>query len=87
MPNLKAKNGIWHLKAGRSSIPKSYSSVPGAKSSIQFAFDLLEQTGVIVVPGSSFGEQGEGYVRLALVQNEAKILKAIASIQQSGLLK
>ena len=68
-------------------IPKSYSRAHGSGASIQFTFDLLEQTGVMIVPGSSFGEQGEGYVRFALVQNEAKILKAIAAIQQSGLLK
>lgn len=61
-------------------IPKSYTS------SIEFTFDLLEKTGVIVVPGSSFGERGEGYVRFALVQPEEKILKAIDLIRTSGIL-
>jgi LL-diaminopimelate aminotransferase len=62
-------------------IPEKYTS------SVKFTFDLLEQTGVIVVPGSSFGERGEGYVRLALVQPETEIKKAIAAITESKILK
>lgn len=61
-------------------IPAHYSS------SVEFTFDLLERTGVVVVPGSSFGEKGEGYVRLALVQPEDKILKAIERIAASGMV-
>lgn len=61
-------------------IPSKY------KTSVEFTFDLLEKTGIIVVPGSSFGEMGEGYVRLALVQPEEKIIKAIALIRASGIL-
>jgi LL-diaminopimelate aminotransferase len=62
-------------------IPEKYTS------SVKFTFDLLEQTGVIVVPGSSFGERGEGYVRLALVQPDTEIKKAIAAITESKILK
>lgn len=61
-------------------IPSRYTS------SIEFTFELLERTGVIVVPGSSFGEKGEGYVRLALVQPEEKILRAVELINRSGIL-
>jgi LL-diaminopimelate aminotransferase len=62
-------------------IPKGYTS------SVGFTFDLLEKTGVIVVPGSSFGEMGEGYVRLALVQSEERIQRAIELIGNSDILK
>ncbi|MDP4093260.1 MAG: aminotransferase class I/II-fold pyridoxal phosphate-dependent enzyme [Bacillota bacterium] len=62
-------------------IPDNYSS------SVEFTLDLMEKTGVIVVPGSSFGERGEGYVRLALVQPEDKIIKASRLINQSGIFK
>jgi LL-diaminopimelate aminotransferase len=61
-------------------IPRQYSS------SVEFTFDLLDKTGVIVVPGSSFGERGEGYVRLALVQSEQKILRAVKLIKESGII-
>jgi LL-diaminopimelate aminotransferase len=49
-------------------------------SSVDFIFDLLEKTGVILVPGSSFGPGGEGHIRLAMVQSEAKIRRAIELI-------
>jgi LL-diaminopimelate aminotransferase len=62
-------------------IPKGYTS------SVGFTFDLLEKTGAIVVPGSSFGEMGEGYVRLALVQSEERIQRAIELIGNSDILK
>jgi acetylornithine aminotransferase len=41
-------------------------AVPGGESSEEFAAALLE-AGIVVAPGSFFGEAGEGYVRLALV--------------------
>lgn len=55
-------------------------------SSVEFTMELLERTGVIVVPGSSFGPMGEGYVRLAMVQPEDRILQAIDVIKKSGIL-
>lgn len=55
-------------------------------SSVQFTMELLEKTGVIVVPGSSFGAGGEGYVRIALVQAAEQIEKAIALIKSSAIL-
>ena len=59
----------------------------GYASSEEFTLDLLDRTGVIVVPGSSFGERGEGFVRLAMVQPEEKIEKAIRVMGESGILK
>jgi len=61
-------------------IPAKYSS------SLKFTMDLIEKAGVIVVPGISFGQLGEGFVRIALVQQEDKILKAIENIKNSGIL-
>lgn len=61
-------------------IPSKY------ESSMKFTLDLMEKTGVIVVPGSSFGDEGEGFVRMALVQDEEHILKAIESIRNSDIL-
>lgn len=60
-------------------IPKTFSS------SQAFALELLEKTGVLVTPGSGFGPSGEGYVRLALVQDEDVILEAADRIAKSGL--
>ncbi|MBU7005244.1 LL-diaminopimelate aminotransferase [Phosphitispora fastidiosa] len=55
-------------------LPKGYTS------SEKFAEDILRQTGVAVVPGVAFGRQGEGYVRIALVQDNAIIQEAVRRI-------
>ena len=47
-------------------IPKKY--IEENKTSFDFAIDLLEHTGVVLVPGLTFGRHGEDYVRLAMVQ-------------------
>lgn len=53
----------------------------GYTSSVAFARELLEKTGVVVVPGVAFGKMGEGYVRIALVQKDDKIQEALRRIQ------
>ena len=47
-------------------IPKRY--IEENKNSFDFAIDVLENTGVVLVPGQTFGRYGEDYVRLAMVQ-------------------
>ena len=39
----------------------------------------------MVTPGSAFGPSGEGFVRMALVQDEEVLQQAAACIKQSGL--
>lgn len=58
----------------------------GFDDSLQFVRALFEQTGVLVTPGSAFGPSGEGYVRMALVQDEENLLAAIRSVEESGIL-
>lgn len=64
-----------------------WAAVPKGWTSREFAFALLEKAGVVVVPGSAFGEEGEGYVRIALVQPPEILLEAVAAIDQSGILR
>ncbi|QDS37866.1 aminotransferase class I/II-fold pyridoxal phosphate-dependent enzyme [Brevibacillus brevis] len=64
-----------------------WAAVPNGWTSREFAFALLEKAGVVVVPGSAFGEEGEGYVRMALVQPPEILLEAVAAIDQSGILR
>ena len=58
----------------------------GFESSQQFVMELVEKAGVMVTPGSAFGPSGEGYVRLALVQDEDVIHEAVQAVKESGLL-
>lgn len=58
-----------------------------ADDDAKFTFELLEKAGVVCVPGSSFGEHGKGYVRMALVQPCEVLEKAINNIKNSGILQ
>lgn len=49
----------------------------GYENSEKFCMDLLENTGIICTPGSSFGSNGEGYVRFALVYPVEVINEAV----------
>lgn len=53
---------------------------PGYSDSRQFALELLERTGVIVIPGTAFGNCGQGYVRIAMVQDDAVLQEAVQRI-------
>ncbi len=50
--------------------------------SLEFSKLLLEQAGVAVSPGVGFGEYGEGYVRIALVENEQRTRQAARNIRK-----
>ena len=52
-----------------------------ALGSMEFAKLLLEEADVAVSPGIGFGEYGEGYVRLALVENRQRLRQAIRSVR------
>jgi alanine-synthesizing transaminase len=56
--------------------------------SMQFATLMVEKSGVVLSPGVAFGEHGEGYVRIALVENEQRIRQAARNMRrflESGL--
>src|SRR6059058_677697 len=56
--------------------------------SMEFATLMVEKSGVVVSPGAAFGEHGEGYVRIAMVENEQRIRQAARGVRrflESGL--
>jgi alanine-synthesizing transaminase len=59
-------------------IPKPFKKM----GSIDFSKHLLREGKVAVSPGIGFGEYGEGFVRFALVENEARIKQAVKGIQK-----
>jgi alanine-synthesizing transaminase len=65
-------------------IPEPYREA----GSMLFSKLLIEEAGVAVAPGLGFGEYGEGYVRIGLVENEHRIRQAARNVkkflQQSG---
>jgi alanine-synthesizing transaminase len=59
-------------------IPAAYRQV----GSVEFAKMLIDKADVAVSPGLGFGEHGEGYVRIALVENEHRIRQAARNIKK-----
>jgi alanine-synthesizing transaminase len=50
--------------------------------SMAFSKLLIEEAGVAVAPGTGFGEYGEGYVRIGLVENEQRIRQAAQNVKR-----
>jgi alanine-synthesizing transaminase len=59
-------------------LPKPFEAL----GSMQFATLMVEKSGVAVSPGVGFGEHGEGYVRIALVENEQRIRQAARGVRR-----
>jgi alanine-synthesizing transaminase len=50
--------------------------------SMEFSKAMVERAGVAVAPGIGFGEYGEGFVRIALVENEQRIRQAARAVKK-----
>jgi alanine-synthesizing transaminase len=58
-------------------MPEPWASQMG---SLDFAMKLLKEADVAVSPGAGFGPAGEGYLRMALVENENRLRQAVRNI-------
>ena len=52
------------------------------KGSMEFSKELLQEAKVAVSPGIGFGEHGDEYVRIALIENEKRIRQAAKNIKK-----
>jgi len=52
------------------------------EGSLNFAKELMLKADVAVAPGVAFGEYGEGFVRVGLVENEQRIRQAAKNIKK-----
>lgn len=59
-------------------LPKGWEDV----GSLEFSKQLLQHAKVAVSPGVGFGEYGEGFVRIAIVENEQRIRQAVRNIKK-----
>lgn len=74
--DIKPTKGTFYLWVP---IPKNF------KSSIEFASFLLEKTGIVVPPGIGYGENGEGYFRIALTVDEPVLKEALERMESAGI--
>ena len=60
-------------------IPEPYARM----GSIRFSVEMMNRANVAVAPGAGFGEEGDGYLRLALVENENRIRQALKQMRRA----
>jgi LL-diaminopimelate aminotransferase len=56
---------------------------PNGQSSVTFAADVLERTGVVITPGVGYGAHGDGFVRLSLTTPDDRLDEAVARIRRT----
>jgi alanine-synthesizing transaminase len=72
-PKPRAGMFVW------AKIPKEHLK---GKNTLDYSMDLVEYAEVAVAAGGAFGENGEGYVRIALVENEQRLRQAVRNIKR-----
>ena len=59
--------------------------IPKGFNSYDWMVFLMEKTGVVVTPGIAFGELGEGYARISLIDSEENLNKAFDRMKKAGV--
>ena len=59
--------------------------MPNGETSASFAGKLLDDCGIITVPGNGYGDAGEGYVRMAITVSEDRLQEAITRMRGCGV--
>jgi LL-diaminopimelate aminotransferase len=62
-----------------------WAHVPKGYTSADFCEKLIEEQGIVVTPGSGFGDDGEGYFRISLTIDETRIGEAIGRLKSLKL--
>lgn len=74
----------WDIPVPRASM-FAWSPIPPALrhlGAVEFSKQLITHAGLAVAPGTGFGEEGEGFVRIALVENEHRIRQAARGVKR-----
>ena len=50
--------------------------------SVKFAVEMMQRANVAITPGAGFGEEGDGYLRMALVENENRIRQGLRQMRR-----
>lgn len=74
----------WDVTAPKASF-FAWLPVPEGHTSESFTTLLLDKADIAVAPGHAFGESGEGYIRVGLLDEEERLKEAIARIEKLGI--
>jgi len=59
-----------------------WAKIPEGYTSVDFTTELLETVGVVVTPGTGYGKNGEGYIRLSLTVPDAALVKGLSRLSE-----
>jgi LL-diaminopimelate aminotransferase len=74
----------WQIPPSKATMYLWIPTPPGV-SSADFAFNVLQTTGVVLTPGNAFGEGGEGYVRISLIADLERLEEVLRRFKQAGI--
>ncbi|MBI5079044.1 aminotransferase class I/II-fold pyridoxal phosphate-dependent enzyme [Candidatus Saganbacteria bacterium] len=74
----------WKLKKPMATM-YIWAPVPSGFNSLSFTNHLLNKTGVVASPGTGFGDLGEGYIRISLVDKDSRLTEAVSRMKESGI--
>ncbi len=57
---------------------------PRYKSAFDFCAEVLEKSGIVIVPGNAFGDRGEGFFRISYVCSEKELQTVIDRLKEDG---
>ena len=77
----------WNIPDSQGSM-FAWGKIPdGYTDDVAFVMELLEKSGVLCTPGSSFGSLGKGHVRFALTMPVDQIREAVQAVAEAGIIK
>ncbi len=74
----------WDVKIPKAAFYLWIKTPPKYSSDKEFCDNLLEKSGIVTVPGDSFGTYGTGYIRLSIVDSEEKLKEVIERMEKDG---
>lgn len=60
-----------------------WARVPEGYTSQSFAEKMLDEAGIILTPGTAFGQQGEGYIRISLTHPVERLHEAVLRMKKA----
>lgn len=84
LANLLEEELGWKIQKPKASmfvwtkLPEQFADM----SSFDFCKKMIKEAGVAMSPGSSFGKNGEGYVRISLIHNDETVKQAVANMKK-----
>jgi LL-diaminopimelate aminotransferase len=61
-----------------------WARIPDGYTSLDFCSKLLDETSVVVTPGSGYGKYGEGYIRLSLTTPDDRLEEGLSRLEKWG---